>query len=148
MIRRVSSFVWVMSSIMSLGAVGCDGGASSAEPNATGSDATNTCKEKEPGTEFAPCTTDSDCFSGFCDESGKPGPYCWASARAVNAGRGIACSSAPDCPLPASAAARGIRAGCGGSNIATNFCSYYCRPDAGVPQERSDAGASAGGGSQ
>jgi len=88
------------------------------------------CMAKERGIEFAPCKKDSDCYSEFCDETGNPEPYCWASSSALASGRGIACSENADCPVPADAAARGIKGWCGGSNIAQNYCSYTCKPDA------------------
>ncbi len=98
------------------------------------------CEYKERGTEFAPCKKDSDCYSGFCDETGNPGPYCWASSSALAQGRGIACSSDDDCPLLDYAAELGIRGVCGGSNIAQNYCGYVCKP-----QTAGGGAANAGG---
>ena len=119
--------------------LGC--GSSESDSEGGASSEPKQCEPHEPGTEFAPCETDADCYSGFCDETGNPGPYCWASSSAVAAGRGMACSSNEDCVVP-NDAAPGVKGFCGGSNIADHFCSYVCKPD-----DPSSTGAGAASGS-
>jgi len=59
---------------------------------------TGQCEYKEPGTTMAPCDVDADCYSGFCDETGNPGPYCFVPTSAVlGDGRAYACSSNQEC---------------------------------------------------
>lgn len=108
----------------------------------------NQCEDHEPGTEFAPCESDADCYSGFCDETGNPGPYCWASSTALAEGRGIACSSNEECTVPAHAAERGVKGFCGGSNIAQNYCSFVCKPGADETSSSSTGAPSTTGGAE
>ena len=56
------------------------------------------CSDKEPGTNYAPCDADSDCYGGFCDETGNPGPYCYPpTPTALDSGRGYTCNTDQEC---------------------------------------------------
>jgi hypothetical protein len=83
----------------------------------------------EPGTSMASCATDSDCFSGFCDETGNPGPYCHVPQTAdLESGRGYKCHSDADCEAVApQLAARGATIKChGGDPDIYDGCEFGC----------------------
>lgn len=88
------------------------------------------CQAKEAGTTWASCTKDSDCFGSFCDQTGKPAPYCHVPGSSqVGQGHGITCSKDADCAavLPSSASSRGIVGKCQGrSNLDPAVCQFNC----------------------
>jgi hypothetical protein len=104
-----------------------DGTTTSPTPTTSGK-----CAYKDPGTNYAPCKKDSDCFGGFCDSTGKPGPYCYPpTANALGADRGYTCKTDKDCNavLPSDVAATGISGKCQGTSVngtATLSCSFLC----------------------
>ncbi len=51
----------------------CGGDADDASGSETIADR---CVDREPGTDYAPCRSDNDCYSGFCKQSCTPGPCC------------------------------------------------------------------------
>jgi hypothetical protein len=74
------------------------GACPSSEDSIPGDGTANKCEYKAPGTQFASCSSDSDCYSGFCDFTGNPGPYCFVPTHAArDAGHGYSCSSDADC---------------------------------------------------
>jgi hypothetical protein len=89
------------------------------------------CRYKDPGTHFAPCSTDSDCFSSFCDQTGKPGPYCYvAGGRHVDNLRGFTCNTDGDCNkvLSADDIKRGIYGTCfAPTSLDPKVCAFYCK---------------------
>ncbi len=95
------------------------------------------CQYKEPGTTFAPCSKDSDCFGSYCDMTGKPSPYCHVpGVNQVAALHGIRCSNDSECAsvLPPDAVQRGIVGKCQGrSNLDPAVCQYTCSIPATTP---------------
>ncbi len=119
---------------LSAGACGSDeagsGGSGGSRGGAGGSPGAQ-CMYKDPGTTFAPCAKDSDCFGSFCDLTGHPGPYCHVPGSSQVAGlHGITCSADADCSrvLPADAVRRGIVGKCEGrSNLDPAVCQFSCK---------------------
>jgi hypothetical protein len=95
-------------------------------PNGTAA-VTSQCKYKDRGTQFAPCKTDSDCFSGFCDKSGNPGPYCYVPTRiARDNGHGYGCSTNAECEEVApDVVSRGGQAECRNDSVYSG-CLFIC----------------------
>lgn len=86
------------------------------------------CEYKAAGTQFASCTSDSDCYSGFCDFSGNPGPYCFVPTHAArDDGHGYSCSSDADCNevLDSDAIASGIKGECRNDDVYSG-CMFNC----------------------
>jgi hypothetical protein len=99
---------------------GCSGGTSDTDPGG------GECVYKEAGTNFAPCQTDSDCLSAFCDTSESP-PYCYIPTHSARAElHGYDCTSNADCEAVGSdLVARGGVAECVNDMIYAG-CSFYC----------------------
>jgi hypothetical protein len=84
------------------------------------------CSHKDSGSDFAPCDSDSDCYSAFCDTSESPA-YCHIPTHAARADlHGYDCSSDADC---AEAAPEWVESGgmavCRNDDIYSG-CSFWC----------------------
>ena len=109
-VQRISR--WTIFTSLMVGGCGDDGSYTTTDGD-TG--APVQCRYKDPGTQFAPCEDDGDCFSGFCDRTGNPGPYCHLPTRiAREAGHGYDCSSDELCRsvVGSAAIASGITGEC------------------------------------
>ena len=123
------------------GATGGGGAGAGGASAGAGAGGAATCQYKEPATDFAPCATDSDCYSGLCDETGNPGPYCHIPMPGdIAALRGYTCATNDDCTkvLPADAVAKGLVGRCPGGDVYVG-CSFTCSA------QGSGSGASSGG---
>ncbi len=105
--------------------------ACSSDPSSNGGSSSNSCVYKEPGTDFAPCKSDGDCFSGWCNASCHPGACCEnPNTTAIKAGRGYSCTSDADCKSVASAYLKkqGASAAChyDSLNMVSNGCTFSC----------------------
>jgi hypothetical protein len=111
---------------------GTSSGSSSSSGSSGTSGATSSqCQYKDPGTTFAPCSKDSDCFGSYCDLTGKPGPYCHVpGSTQVSNLHGITCKTDDECTrvLSSEAVSRGIVGKCQGrSNLDPAVCQYSCK---------------------
>jgi hypothetical protein len=99
-------------------------------PDDRGGAKTGMCMAKEKGTDYAPCQSDGDCFSGYCKQTCTPGPCCQnPNTTAIKQGRGYTCASDADCEKVASEfVRRGGWATChyDSLNGVSNGCSFSC----------------------
>jgi len=111
--------VWLVSLLLGCATDDDEGG----DGSASGGD--GMCVYKDPGTDWAPCESDGDCFSGFCELDGNPGPYCHIPTHV--GGQGYSCTSDDICEsvLSEEASARGIIGVCRNDDI-YNGCSFQC----------------------
>lgn len=111
----------------SSGATSSDG-KTSTKPSTAGT--SSKCSYKEPGTNFAPCSKDSDCFGSYCDLTGKPAPYCHVpGATQVAQLHGITCKMDAECTrvLTSTAIKRGVVGKCQGRNsLDKPVCQFTC----------------------
>ena len=90
------------------------------------------CAAKAPGTSYASCSSDDDCYSGFCDETGSP-PFCHVRSAydPDDQYRGYACQSDADCNtvLPPDVRASGVVGICHRDST-YDGCEFHCDPGA------------------
>jgi len=84
----------------------------------------------QPGTTFASCESDGDCFGGYCNDSCNPGPCCAAATDSVrDAGRSYDCATDTECEgIVPEFVERGGHARCyTASNLSTHsVCVFDC----------------------
>jgi hypothetical protein len=110
-------------------------------------------------TDFASCTTDDNCYSGYCCKLGESGcgrqgndpGYCThPNTSAIKSGRGYTCHTDDDCAKVAGDfLANGGYAHCiyDAVNAISNGCSFNCTPPSGNSSSVAGMGAGSGGGS-
>ena len=135
---------------------GSDDAAKTPSDDAAKSQSAATCKQGERATDFASCTSDDECFSGYCCKRGVygcgkqgdyPGYCIHPSTTAYKAGHGYSCETTADCEAVApDFIARGGTARCYKDNLndVPNGCGFDCSSPTHDPTVTS--GTSTGGG--